>query len=156
MNKVSLQEYQLLNQNSINADAGNMGKAGGVGLYIKNSLTYTDLKLELKIDCCNVESLWIELNLAKNKLCILGVIYRHSKQNFNDFIQEISKCLDNLNKRNEIYYICGDINVDFLSCDNNKEIKNYCDSLSSYGCMSFLNFPIRITSPSSTLIDHLY
>ena len=85
-------------------------------------MTYTDLKLELKIDCSIVESLWIELNLAKNKQCILGVIYRHPKQNLNDFIQKISKCLDNLNKRNTTYYICGDINVDFLSCDKNKKI----------------------------------
>ena len=44
----------------------------------------------------------------------------------------------------------------FLSCDNNKEIKNCCDSLNSYGCMSFLIFPTRVTSTSSTLIDHLY
>ena len=86
----------------------------------------------------------------------MGVIYRHPKQNLNDFIQKISKCLDNLNKRNKTYYICEDINVDFLSCDKNKKIKNYCDSLSSYGCMSFLNFPTRVTSTSSTLIDHLY
>ena len=40
LNKVSLQGYQLLNENSINADAGKMGQAGGVGLYIKKSLTY--------------------------------------------------------------------------------------------------------------------
>ena len=100
-----------------------MGQAGGatcIRIIEKNSLTHIDLKLELKIDCCNVESLWIELNLAKNKQCILGVIYRHPKQNLNDFIQEISKCLENLNKRNKTYYICGDIKVDFLSCDNNK------------------------------------
>ena len=71
-------------------------------------------------------------------------------------MQKISKFLDNLNKRSKTYYyICGDVNVDFLSCDNNKEIKNYSDSLSSYGYMSFLNFPIRVTSNSSTLIDHL-
>ena len=86
----------------------------------------------------------------------MRVIYRHPKQNLNDFIQEISKCLDNLNKRNKTYYTCGDINVDYLSCDNNKEIRNYCDSFSSYGCMSFLNFPTRVTSTSSTLIDHLF
>ena len=73
-----------------------MGQAGGVGLYIKNSLTYTDLTLELEIDCCYAERLWIVLNFLKNKQCILGVIYRHPKQNLNDFIQEISKCLDNL------------------------------------------------------------
>ena len=30
-----------------------MGQAEGVGLYIQNSLTYTDLKLEFKINCCN-------------------------------------------------------------------------------------------------------
>ena len=44
LNKVSLQGYQLLNENSINADAGKMEQAGGVGLYTKNSLIYTDLK----------------------------------------------------------------------------------------------------------------
>ena len=86
----------------------------------------------------------------------MGVIYRHPKQNLNNFIQERSKCLDNLNKRNKTYYICGDTNVDFLSCDNNKEIKNYCDSLSSYSCMSFLNFPTRVTSTNLTLINHSY
>ena len=119
-------------------------------------MTYTDVELELKLDCCNVESLWIELNLTKNKQCILEVIYKHPKQNFNDFIQKISKCLDSLNKRNKTHRICGDINVDFLSCDNYKETKNYCDSLSSYRCVSFLNFPTRVTSTSSNLIDHLY
>ena len=69
---------------------------------------------------------------------------------------EISKSLDDLNKRNKTYYICADINVDFLSCDNNKEIKNYCNSLSSYGCMSFLNFPTRVTFTSLTPFYHLY
>ena len=44
----------------------------------------------------------------------------------------------------------------FLSCNNNKKIKNHCDSLRSYGCMSFLNFPTRVTSTSSTVINHLY
>ena len=44
----------------------------------------------------------------------------------------------------------------FLSCDNIKEIKNYWDSLNSYGCISFLNFPTRVTSTSSTLLDHFY
>ena len=97
LNKVSLQGYQFRDGNSINADADKMGQARGVGLYTKNSLTFTDLKLELKIDCCNVKSLWTELNLAKNKQCILGVICRHPKQNLNDFIQEILRCLDNLN-----------------------------------------------------------
>ena len=33
LNKVSLQGYQLLKEKSINADAGKMGQAGGVGLY---------------------------------------------------------------------------------------------------------------------------
>ena len=33
LNKVSLQGYHLLNEKSINADAGKMGQAGRVGLY---------------------------------------------------------------------------------------------------------------------------
>ena len=70
-------------------------------------------------------------------------------QNLNDFIQKISKCLDSSNELNKTYHICEDINVDFLSCFINKEIKNCNNSLSSYGCMSFLNFPISVTSTSS-------
>ena len=63
----------------------------------------------------NFEKLWIEINLAKNKQYILGVIYKNPKQNLNNFIQKILKlnCLDSLNKPNKTYYICGDINIDF-------------------------------------------
>ena len=155
VNKVLIDGYQFINVNAKNAAAGGMGHAGGVGLYLKNSITYSEIKT-LGNNLPNAESLWVELNLAKNKQIILGVIYRHPRQNIDGFVREVSNCLDKLNKLKKTYYICGDINIDFLNYNKSNEIKQYYDSLCSYGCMSLLNCPTRVTDSSSTLIDHLY
>jgi len=49
--------------------------AGGVGLYIKNSIDFFVLS-SLKLSIKNCENIWIELQLNKRK-CAIGVVYRH-------------------------------------------------------------------------------
>ena len=54
------------------------------------------------------------------------------------------------------FYICGDINVDLLKCNNQPMIQKYSDMLFSMGCIPLINMPTRITNHSATLIDHIY
>ena len=59
--------------NFIHADS--LTKAGGVGFYIKNSLSYI-VKPEYELNLNFVENIWIQVDTDKNSI-LIGVIYRH-------------------------------------------------------------------------------
>ena len=58
---------------------GSTTRWGGVGLFIKESLSISICK-EFDLNIPNCEDMWIQLDLGNNKKCIVGVIYRHPKQ----------------------------------------------------------------------------
>ena len=51
---------------------------GGVGLFIKESLSISICK-EFDLNIPNCEDMRVQLDLGRNKKCIVGVIYRHPK-----------------------------------------------------------------------------
>ena len=57
--------------------------AGGVGLYIKDSLKFT-LRKDLSLNLHHCEDLWLEVE-SENLRILLGVIYRHPKQKISLF-----------------------------------------------------------------------
>ena len=61
--------------NFIHSDSDS--QAGGVGLYIKNSISYkiiNELLIDLKLNF--VENIWIEVETNKKSIAV-GVVYRH-------------------------------------------------------------------------------
>ena len=52
--------------------------------------------------------------------------------------------------------IVGDLNIDLLQWDTQKPIRNYLDTVTTNNFMPLLMLPTRVTSISSTLIDHVY
>ena len=57
--------------------------AGGVGIYLKNTLKYRP-RNDLSLKTPNCEVLWIEVESEILNFC-LGVVYRHPKKNFSLF-----------------------------------------------------------------------
>ena len=48
-------------------------------------------------DFCGSEAIWIKLRLSKNnKSLLIGTVYRHPKENMNEFIEDFSECLEKL------------------------------------------------------------
>lgn len=128
---------------------------GGVGLFVKKHLSIS-MCSDIELNIQNCEDMWVEIDLNGNKKCIIGVVYRHPKQNISEFHDSFEKLLDKLNKTKSIYYIAGDFNIDLIKCDSIKSTQSFLNMTYSLGCIPLITHPTRITSNSATLIDHVY
>ena len=134
-----------------------MSKAGGVGIYIKNSIIHT-LRTDLNFTSANYESVWLELSIgAHNEKILVGLIYRHPGSSINDFTKQFSDFLltKNIIQNKEIC-IFGDININLLHKDKDKSINNYLNEIQSFGIANLIDVPTRVTNQGGTLIDHFY
>ena len=126
------------------------GKGGGVGIYLRNSLKWNrrqDLENE------HVENIWIEINIPKSSNILLGVYYRPpntSKFLSKDFDNILNETLQSATDEKKEIILMGDLNVNYLSKTDNKNIK---ELLSLYGLTQLINVPTRTTQDSSSLID---
>ena len=82
--------------------------------------------------CGNYENLWIEVSLNLKKI-VIGVIYRHPKYNLTNFQNKLSETIQSLNLNKTTFYICSDINIDWLKKDSNSNINNYFELLENLG-----------------------
>ena len=95
-----------------------------------------------------MESLWITVQVNKNKSFIVGVVYRHSGANITSF-SNIESSLRWITNKGKSVYVVGDFNDDLLK--NNK-----MDSLiRRLGLSQLIKQPTRIEENSRTLLDLL-
>ena len=133
---VNIPEYNLVYDNSSSS-------AGGVAIYMKNSLNY-ELKKEFRLKVDDCESIFVELDfkdktsslLTKSSL-LIGCIYRHPRYKIDTFLAELSKKLDMINCRNIPVLLMGDININTKNPLDNVA-KEYIDTLSSLGCTNLI------------------
>ena len=139
-------------------------KGGGVACYIRNNICFN------RKACIsdNIENIFIDLLFPKTKPISVGIIYKPPSQS--QFLQQIITEFEALDLDNEIY-VLGDFNINLLFRDKyvlNKsneikkldknllpEIKRYKEFCSMYGLSQLIDCPTRITSNTSTLIDHI-
>ena len=99
-------------------------RAGGVGLYIKNTLAYK-IQEHSKAELTNAEHLWVEIQ-TKQESFVVGVVYKHLDKNavsivrFND---EFNELLLSLNCEKKEFYCVGNFNVDLMEATR----KQYAD-----------------------------
>ena len=55
-----------------------------------------------------------------------------------------------------MYYIEGDFNADLLKSNSDINIKDFMNLTYSLGCIPLITHSTRITTTSSTLLDHVY
>ena len=139
--------------------SSNLG--GGVGFWVNEHFPFTSLPeisiFEEKI----FESIFIRVNTGKNEFKIIGNIYRAPGCNINEFNIKLDNLLQDINnhpvykKASEIL-ILGDFNINLLNHDKHQQTQNYLETLLGHGMLPLITLPTRITSTSSTLIDHLF
>jgi len=138
--------------NFLHSDSDTM--AGGFRIYINNSLSY-QLRNDISATFGNSESLWIEVCIC-NKKCAIGVIYRHRNNDIQSFTHNLRETLHYLSNSKLPFLICGDININLLQQDTVVSVSNYVKTYNLYNCLELITKPNRITTTSSTLIDHIY
>ena len=105
-----------------------------------------------------MESLLIEINSSVFRITndiVIRVIYRtpdSSVEVFNDRINDIMNTIQRVNK---ICYLLGDLSIDFLKCDGHKLTSDYLDTIYSHNLLPFIVKQTRVTTHSTTLIDHI-
>ena len=135
-------------------DKKSNGKAGGVGIFISNSLQFKQIT-NYELHSTNCEDIWIEVTISNRKKITVGSIYRHPSPDINEFQRNFNKSLELLNKKNKAYVIGGDINIDLLK--TSPIITNYKDEIKSHGTIQIVKHATRHSSNSkSSLLDHIY
>jgi len=106
-------------------------------------------------ESCKVEHLWLEITRFGNKV-ILGGIYRHPNHNILDFTSKFKDELNKISSQRIPCVVARDFNIDLLKFDNHTATKDFLHSLLMNNFIPTVLLPSRITSKSTSLIDHIY
>ena len=130
---------------------------GGTGFYVKSNLDY-DKRSDLEINSpSNYASTFIEIKLPRKKHLIVGCIYRHpsSKISVKDFTNlHLDPVLQKIGLEKKQCILMGDVNIDLLKTDSNKDCSDFYNSLSSQFFTPHILQPTRLQS--KTLIDNIF
>jgi exonuclease III len=122
-------------------------KYGGVAAYVSHKLC-AERRKDLESE--HLESLWLEIKQVSAKSVLLGFIYRppnSAVEWYQLFEQESTKVI----AENKHVVLLGDFNIDMFSENGSR----WSDLFESFGMSQLINEPTRVTSKSSTLIDHI-
>jgi exonuclease III len=122
---------------------------GGVCIFLQEDLNFTTINLQKYCKERNIEIVAIQLKLNGNKVIILS-IYRAPVRDYDYFLNKV----DLLHRHNTEFILCGDININYLECNNRKV--NLIEMLNTYNLKDTVYFLTRITKNSATLIDNIF
>ena len=71
------------------------------------------------------------------------------------FSDRMADILNVINKDNNIFYMLGDLNIDFLKCDEQRLTSSFIDTLYSNNVFPVITKPTRVTDSTATLIAHI-
>ena len=131
-------------------------RGGGVGAYIKETLTYKR-KSDIEAKELDLEHLWLELpGRNKNSKLLLGTMYRSERMlNSTKWLERFKNLLGHLTATwDGPIVVKGDINIDLLR-PNKPITSQYQFILSSLNLHQHVHKPTRTTDKTSTLIDHI-
>ena len=128
-------------------------KNGGTCIYIRDTLSYTNINLDKYAKEQDIEICVIQLK-AQKKFVIILCLYRVPSGNMESFLKTLDKILASLHKPKNEFIICGDININYIERSNNKmRLENL---LMTYNLRHTVHFPTRFTDKSVPVIDNIF
>ena len=115
-------------------------------MYIRNGLNFDARNISIP----SLEFLAIDVLLPSTKPVTFAVCYRPPKDN--TFVERLQSAFNSLNLSNEIF-LMGDFNICFQQ--KSSLFKAYSDLLQSFSFTQLINEPTRVTSETSSIIDHV-
>ena len=82
------------------------------------------------------------------------MVYKHPNTGLNQFVSYFESTFQRLQSESCKFYICEDLNTNFIIIDNDKKVSLYADFLCSYNATNLVNKVTRIVS--GTIIDYIY
>ena len=103
-----------------------------------------------------VESLFIEVTRPREKNIVVGIVYRPPNQRVDDFVSSNNELLDKISRENKICLLMGDFNVNLMNYQHHQLTGQFLDGMYSNMFFPLITRPLRITSHTATLIDHIF
>ena len=126
-------------------------KGGGIVVYISVDISFKR-RYDLESGC--IESIWIEITNNRAKY-LIGFIYRPPNCG-QEWIDHFSSELSKIDLLNLEYHVFGDFNIDYTVHTKSFSNRKWNDLQALYGLKQLVEEPTRVTSKSSTVIDHIY
>nr|CAH7768669.1 unnamed protein product [Callosobruchus chinensis] len=123
-----------------------VGRGGGVLIYIKDSLKYQAIDV-----FGNIEQLFVKIN-CRDYNFVLGVAYKPPTVNYKYFIDSLEVSFTIASTYSENILFLGDVNINFLSADS-VATKYFNSMLTSLGLNQLVSEPTHIANHSTSLID---
>ena len=155
--------FPLQNYHTLETNLRNNTRGGGVGIYVKNHLTFNVLdQYSIFIERI-FESIFIEVSLPNNKKIVIGSVYRPGTkvpgltftQQFFQFSETLSTLLADLGDKYEHVFLYGDFNLNVLEFSSNKFITEYIETVFSFGFLQLITRPTRVCENTATILDHV-
>ena len=128
---------------------------GVVAIYIKDSIRF---KHRNDLPPNGLELICIEVEPPKAKSFLVLAWYRPPSDTVETF-EKMEKVVSYLDKEGKELILLGDTNCDFGNKEKDHLTDNYAKLLSNiyniYGLKQLIEDPTRVTSSSSTIIDHI-
>ena len=122
---------------------------GGIVAYISNSLNY---KRRKDLELSNLENIWIQLEFKNTKSVLVCFVYRPPGMP-QSWIDSFETEIDYANDNGLEIMIFGDLNIDYTDgCTNTK----WEHVVTQSSLTQIIDTPTRVTSTSSSIIDHVY
>ena len=136
-------------------------RGGGLGIYLKQNLSYEIIDELSYILEGEFETQFIKVFFGKNKFKIIGNIYRIPGGNLNNFIEWFGEKLtflktDPVLKKSDEIIFGGDFNANFLNFDSHNQTNDLLNLLISTSFLPMITLPTRICQNSATLIDNIF
>ena len=130
-------------------------KGGGVMTYITNNITTYKTRSDLSFCDESNNCLSIEVVLHK-KIFILTTIYRSPSNQNNSFMKKFEGIIDKIRHSGYNSIITGDFNYNLINYQHHNDTETLYNIFTSSGYQPAVTKPTRITTTSSTLIDHIW
>ena len=125
---------------------------GGVGLYIKNSLT-SNPRIDLDSSTDDFETVWVEIGNRKDKDFLVCCVYRHP--NVDDLTSHFQNLLSKLSS-NKLLFIMSDFNINLLDYASHTPTIDFINNFFSHSLLPCIHHPTRVSEYSASVIDNIY
>ena len=123
-------------------------------MYINDTLNCKVFN-RFHVDLPSCENIWLNVITKDSKSYIVGVLYRHPfSTDIANFIDQLNQTLQDITSVGNKCVFLGDFNIDILKLESTHTI-SYLNMLRSNAFHSIVNKPTRVTTTSSTLINHI-
>ena len=149
LNDYSIDFYETVVTNRSNK------RGGGVMIYVSKSLNFK--VVEQMTECVDdfYECISIEIDVNRGKNIIVSCLYRTLGSCVDLFNEYLEKLLQRV-KKNKLFYLVGDFNINLIKSETHLGTRNFIDLLFSHGLYPLINKPTRICLEAATLIDNIF